>query len=115
MNMRQVGSEGEKIALKYLQKQGYRLLEKNYYANHGEIDLIMKKAGTVVFCEVKARSHTGFGTPAEAVTPRKIMLIQRTALQYIKDHGLEDAPIRFDVIEVFLQEGPRVNHIAGAF
>ena len=115
MNTRQVGREGEKIALKYLKKQGYRLLERNYYANHGEIDLIVKKAGITVFCEVKARSHDGFGTPAEAVTPRKIALIQRTALQYIKDQGLEDALIRFDVIEVFLQEQPRVHHIVGAF
>ena len=66
-----MGAWGEDLALRYLIKHGYRLVERNYRTRRGEIDLIVRKEEALVFVEVKLRSSTSFGDPLEAVTPRK--------------------------------------------
>ncbi|HMM21443.1 MAG TPA: YraN family protein [Selenomonadales bacterium] len=111
------GQRGEQAAADYLQAAGYALLARNYRARTGEIDIIAEKGGTVVFVEVKARHSDAYGSPAEAVTYRKQGKILNTALCYLKQTGRTAAPLRFDVIEIYLGAGvnPRVNHIANAF
>ena len=112
MNRRRYGTEGEYTAHDYLIGQGYAILGMSYRRPTGEIDVIAQKDGTVVFVEVKRRGSGRFGAPAEAVNRPKQARILRTALLYLQQHGLEDAPVRFDVIEV---TPGQVHHIEGAF
>lgn len=113
MNKRGViGLQGEQLALKYLQKQGLRLLERNYREPCGEIDLIMQHKKTIVFVEVKQRSDLRYGAPAEAVTPLKQRKISMTAALYLNKHCERDTPCRFDVVEIL--DG-KINHIEHAF
>ena len=114
MNTTDTGRRGERMAQRYLQGLGYRLLQKNYRSGHHEIDLIMADGDTVMFVEVKARSGAAFGTPAEQVTPRKQRFLRLAAEAYLMQAGLSDRPARFDVAEVYLAEN-RVNHIVDAF
>lgn len=81
-NLRGVGERGETLALKYLVKKGYTILERNYQTRYGEVDLILKDGTTLVFREVKLRRGLGFGDPLEAVTSRKQGRISQTAEQF---------------------------------
>lgn len=112
MNRRRFGSEGEALARELLKSEGARILESNYRRPTGEIDIIARQGRTLLFVEVKRRSSTRYGRPAEAVDREKQSHILRTALLYMQEKGMTDAPARFDVIEI-LPEGAR--HIKGAF
>lgn len=109
------GASGEKLAVTYLKKNGYRILHKNYTTNIGELDIVATDDETLVFVEVKARSTDAYGTPAEAVTYTKRTKINQVASQYIKKFRLTGVMVRFDVIEVYLHEDGRINHIVNAF
>ena len=84
-----------------MRRQRYVTLERNYRCVVGEVDLIALDGSTVVFVEVKTRSHAGSGSPFEAVNPRKQRQIQRAAQYYIKQHRLQDRNARFDVVGVW--------------
>lgn len=118
-NTRDIGAYGEKLAAKFLKKQGYKVVGRNFASAHGEIDLIAKKDGVLVFVEVKSRKDCkeffdSYGMPCEAVTKKKQQNIIFTARIYLEKHPC-DLEIRFDVIEVFLAEKNRINHIENAF
>ena len=105
MNKRQVGLNKEELAAKYLEKQGYVILEKNFYCKAGEIDIIARDAEYLCFVEVKYRSDTENGFPEEAVDPRKTGRISRSAICYMNAAGLpEDIPCRFDVVSILGKE-----------
>jgi len=109
------GKTGERLAIKYLKEQGYNIIAKNYKTTLGEIDIIVSNTDTLIFVEVKAREDNQFLlTPAEAITPFKRKKINQVAAQYLARHQLRHVPVRFDVIEVFLQEG-KIEHIENAF
>ena len=108
------GAAGERIAEAYLCQKGCATLCRNYHFGHKEIDLVMRDADTLVFVEVKARSSVRFGAPAEFVTLRKRKHLLLAAQGYLLEHGLSDAPARFDVVEVYLDTGT-VEHIENAF
>lgn len=113
-----LGRKGEAIAAKYYQQRGYLLLNHNYRTRLGEIDLILYKEGTLVFAEVKTRSKqdAGFGTPAEAVTPRKQRSIILAADNYLQNSPYADDTIRYDVVEVLpAEKGWKVHCIENAF
>ena len=112
MNRRARGTDGEFTARDYLIGQGYAILAMNYRRPTGEIDLIAQRKGVVAFIEVKRRATRRYGTPAEAVTAQKRLRIVRTAALFIQENGLEDAKVRFDIIEITPGE---VNHIESAF
>ena len=112
MSNRSFGAEGEMAARDYLTARGIKVLEANYRRPTGEIDLIARQGRTILFVEVKRRRTLRFGRPAEAVTPRKRAHIVHTAALYLQEHRLEDAPIRFDIIEIL---PGRINHIEAAF
>ena len=99
-NKRQVGTEKEKLAGAYLEKNGYEIIEYNFRCRQGEIDIIAKDGEYIVFCEVKYRSGTKSGTPFDAVDYKKQMKISRCALFYITKQKLADIPCRFDVVSV---------------
>lgn len=112
MNKRTAGALGEAAACQALQKARIAVLERNYRRPTGEIDIIAKEGRTLLFIEVKARSSLKYGRPSEAVDRAKQRHIVRTAMCYLSENDLADAPVRFDVIEVLPGE---VRHIRGAF
>ena len=113
MNKRSIGNIGEDIAVKWLVKnKNYNILDRNYSAGCGEIDIIAKKGKTIVFVEVKFRTNTEKGLPREAVDYRKQKHIQNTALCYLKYKNCMDSDIRFDVIEIL---NFKITHIKNAF
>lgn len=105
MNNRAVGTRQEQEAADFLLKQGYHLLDRNFRCKIGEIDLIAKDGAYLCFIEVKYRSTTSKGFPAEAITPTKIRRITRTAQFYLLLHQLpQDTPCRFDAIVILGKE-----------
>lgn len=110
------GEKGEAIAVRYLKKQGYKILENNYRNRLGEIDIIAKDRETIVFVEVKARRSPLYGNPKWAVTPRKQRKISMVALAYLKSTDQNDVRARFDVVAVTAsRDGPRVEIVKNAF
>ncbi len=113
---RKRGRRGELAALIYLWWHGYRLICRNYASFRHEIDLIMqdRRSGMLVFVEVKTRSRLDYGRPAEAVDAKKQRYLRLAAQGFLKSHGWEDRPARFDVVEVMLP-GAVISHIPDAF
>lgn len=116
MNTAETGELGERLAARYLKRNGYRILERNYRAHRHEIDVIAreKRTGTVVFAEVKTRTPGSYGRPADAVDADKRRFLRLAAESWLLHNGGPEQPARFDVIEVFLPE-KRVNHLINAF
>lgn len=114
MNNIQKGRVGERIALRYLIDNKANILATNYRINSGEIDIIAKINEELVFIEVKSRSNIKFGYPSEAVDYMKIRKIVNTAKYYMLKNNVNNVPIRFDVIEIYLKE-KKINHIVNAF
>lgn len=108
-----VGLKGEVEAREYLEEKGYTILETNYRNKIGEIDIICKKDGVIIFVEVKRRESLKFGHPREAVNYYKQQKIRNIATAYLKFKGLyEKIGIRFDVIDLV---GDNLTHIENAF
>jgi putative endonuclease len=112
-----LGRAGEDFAARHLEARGFRILERGFRTRDGEIDLVAADGGTVVFVEVKARSVTVCGRPAEAVDGRKQRRLLRAARVWLHRHGATESPCRFDVVEVLSRPGEEViaHHIADAF
>jgi putative endonuclease len=112
----QFGKESESLAVRHLRKNGYKILEQNYRNKLGEIDIIAKEKGTLVFVEVKARKSDLFGNPKWAVTPKKQRKISMVALYYLKATKQTRVKARFDVISISLTaDNPRIEIIKNAF
>ncbi len=110
-----LGQEGEDQAAKYLVRQGYKILERNYRTRVGEIDLIALHDGEVVFVEVKTRTTTAYGAPELAVNPQKQRRMIKAALGYIKNMKLHQVPCRFDVVAINAATDGGVELIQNAF
>ncbi|MCA1688652.1 MAG: YraN family protein [Actinobacteria bacterium] len=116
LNNRLSGAWGEELALRYLTRRGYVLIERNYRTRYGELDLILRHENTIVFVEVKLRRGTGFGHPLEAVTPRKQASIRSLAQRYLLDRRPSFDTLRFDVVGILVGKGtPRIVHVEDAF
>ena len=117
LNFRQIlGKTGEDLAVRYLRKNGYTILETNYRNSLGEIDIIAKEQDTIVFVEVKTRKNNRFAHPKEAVTSRKQKTISRVAQAWLKQRKKKDAKARFDVVAVLAdQNKPEIELIKHAF
>lgn len=115
----EVGRRGEDLAAEFLTDQGLVILARNWRCAEGELDIVATDGvDTVVFCEVKTRSGTGFGAPVEAVTQAKRRRIRRLAYLWITSMRPSGWPIlRFDVIGIVLPAGgePDLRHVVGAF
>ena len=107
-----LGRVGEKKAVDFLKKKGFKILETNYRTHIGEIDIIADDNGTVVFVEVKTRSGDGYGLPSEAVDFKKREKYFKVAAEYLQREKKNDLPCRFDVVEI---EKGEINHIFDAF
>ncbi len=112
------GKKGEELACKYLQKNRYTVIDRNFRCRQGEVDIIAcdEQEKELVFFEVKTRSTLKYGMPSEAVQKPKQNHIVSVAKYYIYKNKIKDVSIRFDVIEVFLNNSNyRINHIKQAF
>ncbi|MBN1766177.1 MAG: YraN family protein [Sedimentisphaerales bacterium] len=112
-----LGRKGEKLARKYLKKQGYRHLRSNYSTKQGEIDIIMLDGDILVFVEVKTRRNEIFAPGEEAVNYHKQRKITAVARYFIQVYNLHEYPCRFDVVAVFMpdQGKPQIRHWQDAF
>lgn len=112
-----LGGEGEEIAVAFLQKLRYRILERNVRFRGGEIDIVARDRQTLVFVEVKTRRVTCYGPPQLAVTPFKQRQLSKAALAWLtKNRGFDQAA-RFDVVAITfdLTGSPCVEHFVNAF
>ena len=111
------GKSGEDIALSYLKKKKYRIVESNFRFKRGEIDIIAYDRDTLVFIEVKTRKSTTFGFPEEAVTAQKQQQIRRIAQGFMAKQHLQEPYCRFDVISISFDENGTydIHHIKNAF
>lgn len=118
MERREIGDMGELIAARWLLAHDRKVLYRNYRGvNRGEVDIVARHRDVLTFVEVKSRTSTAFGRPADAVGPDKQRLIQRGAMDWLRLLGNPRIKFRFDIAEVVLIEGelPHVNVIENAF
>jgi putative endonuclease len=115
---RALGVAGEDAVAEWYARAGYTVLDRNWRCRDGELDLVVARAGTIVFCEVKTRRGAAFGAPFEAVTFAKQRRIRTLALQWLTAHPEHRAPaLRFDVASVVAARGttPVIDVIEAAF
>ena len=111
-----MGREGEALAVVFLKKKGYRIVEKNYRCPLGEIDIVALDKKTVCFIEVKTRSTGDYDRPEVAVHKRKQFQLSRVALWFLKERRLQDVRARFDVVAIRKQGSlNEVEHFTNAF
>jgi putative endonuclease len=100
---RSAGRKGEDLACRFLKKDKYKILEKNFNCRQGEIDIIAEdRKGVLCFVEVKARSSEDFGLPVEAVTHRKQKKLLAAAFIYLENKNIQSRDMRFDIVSVDL-------------
>lgn len=112
MDNKAFGRAGEALAVEYLLKKGYEVIETNYVTKFGEVDIICRHGHVNVFVEVKRRKNLKMGRPAEAVNYYKKMHIIRSAYMYAKRFRMIEQPMRFDIIEIV---GEEITHLQDAF
>lgn len=100
MNKKSTGKHGEDIAVDYLKKHGYSIIETNFSCKLGEIDIIARDGKTVCFIEVKFRQNDFYGSPFDAVDTRKASKIIKTAQYFCLINGIKDVPLRIDVVGI---------------
>lgn len=108
----EIGKIGEDIASKYLEAEGYTIIERNFFARQGEIDIIARDKKELVFIEVKTRTNNLYGEPVEAVNIQKQKHLINTTKYYLYSKNLENEFVRLDIIEVYINNDKyRINHI----
>jgi putative endonuclease len=114
---RRVGTHYEDLAAGYLEEKGYRILDRNFHARRGELDLIALDGETVVFVEVRMRRQNDMVSPLESVTPEKQRRIVLAARTYLAKKQIVDRDCRFDVIAILHRPGcrPEIDHYESAF
>jgi putative endonuclease len=113
----ELGALGERLAAEHLTTHGLSVLDRNWRCREGELDIVARDGDALVFCEVKARRGTGYGTPAEAVTWRKQRRLRLLAQRWLAAHEEHAPNLRFDVVAVLLLPGraPQLTHHPRAF
>jgi len=111
----ELGKLGEELAVEFLQKNGYAILETNWTFQKAEIDIIAQKENILAIVEVKTRSSLDFGLPQDFVKPKKIQLLVKAVNEYVISNNL-DIEVRFDIIAVH-KEGKSfaIEHLIDAF
>ena len=111
-----LGLQGERVAARWLLRDGWRLLDHRFRSGHRDIDLVMQRGTTVAFIEVKARRGDAFGSPVEAVHFRKQRELGRSARVWVDRNGSTGQDYRFDVVGVLISGTTvRVRHVPDAF
>lgn len=117
MNSKEAGLLGEELSCRLLLNKGYEIVKRNFRFGHGEIDIVARHDGYLVFVEVKTRQNDEWGPPEAAITLTKQKQIIRIARAYLYVNGISEAECRFDVIAVSLAdpEKPQLTHFENAF
>ncbi len=111
----ELGKLGEELAVEFLQKNGYEILETNWTFQKAEIDIIAKKENTLAIVEVKTRSSLEFGLPQDFVKPKKIQLLVKAVNEYVVSKDM-DIEVRFDIIAIHKEAKSFViEHLIDAF
>jgi putative endonuclease len=111
----ELGKKGEELAVDFLQKNGYDILETNWVFQKAEIDIIAQKENILAVVEVKTRSSIDFGSPQDFVKPKKIQLLVKAVNEYVISNDLE-VEIRFDIIAIYKEDkNYTIEHIEDAF
>jgi putative endonuclease len=110
-----LGKEGEKIAVEYLQKKGYAILEKNYRYLKAEVDIIAKKEDLLIGIEVKTRTSDYFGNPQDFINKKKIELLTSAINYYVIKNAL-DVEVQFDIVAIIKNNNTiQIEHLEDAF
>jgi putative endonuclease len=111
------GELGERAAKKFLQKQGLKFLAANFRSERGEIDLIFRDGDCLAFVEVKTRSSEDWSRPAAAVNAERRRRLSQCALDYLRRLKNPAVKIRFDIVEVLLNDGEvsKIRHLPNTF
>ncbi len=114
---RDLGILGERLAARYLEEHGYKVIERNYRFGRREVDIIVRRGDLVAFVEVKARAGSGYGHPLEAITALKRREIERVAQHWLQRHGEPGLQPRFDAVGVVFRKGaePVIEHVPNAW
>jgi putative endonuclease len=113
---RAVGNAGEDATAAWYRDRGFEVLARNWRVREGELDLVVRRASTIVFCEVKTRSSDRYGLPTEAVTAGKRRRLRTLAMLWLDAHPDAHGELRFDVASVTPAGAqPRVEVVEGAF
>lgn len=111
----ELGKKGEQLAIEFLIKNDYTILEKNYRYLKAEVDIIAQKGETLAAIEVKTRTSAYFGNPEEFVNPKKIKLLISAIDHYVVERDL-DVEVRFDIIAIITnKKETKIEHLEDAF
>ena len=111
----ELGKKGEQLAVDFLLKNNYEIIERNYRFDKAEVDIIAQINDTLAIIEVKTRSTTDFGNPEDFVKPKQIQRLVKAVDEYVNVNGL-DVEVRFDIIAI-VKEGKtfKIEHLENAF
>ncbi|MEL7832971.1 YraN family protein [Fodinibius sp. Rm-B-1B1-1] len=115
---REIGDDGEELAVAYLESKGYTILERNYHFERAEVDIVAyDNEAFIIFVEVKMRSTNRFGEPEEFIDDAKINNVYKAAEAWLYERKMDGAPVRFDVISILQNnnEAPDIKHFEDAF
>jgi len=113
---RDIGNEAEELAAAFLEGKGYFILDRNYYFERAEVDIVALNPPVITFVEVKMRANTNYGQPEEFVSQTKIDNIRRAAEAWIYERKMDGYPVRFDVIAIVQNrnEAAEIKHLEDA-
>jgi len=117
LRRKEVGALGEKLAVDFLKKRGYKIVQRNFRCREGEIDIIAKQGDCLVFVEVRTKKSSGFGIPEESITPFKSRKLVALADIYLQNCSSLPQSWRIDVVAVELKPDnklSRLEHIENA-
>ncbi|MBE0477838.1 YraN family protein [Candidatus Aerophobetes bacterium] len=106
-----VGKKGEQVALSFLRKKGYKILDRNFRCRFGELDIVAEEDNQIIFIEVRSCRSLNFGSPLQSLDYFKKKRLTRLALFYLTSHNLKNASCRFDVVAVVFEEGSKIGSI----
>lgn len=111
----ELGKKGEQLAVNFLLKNGYKIIERNYRFDKAEVDIIAQKEDILAIIEVKTRSSIDFGNPQDFVKPKQIQRLVKAVNEYINVNEL-DIEVRFDIIAIVKEgKGFKIEHLENAF
>ncbi len=111
----ELGKKGEQLAVDFLLKKGYDIMERNYRFDKAEVDIIARQKDTLAIIEVKTRSTADFGNPQDFVKPKQIQRLVKAVDEYVNVNDL-DVEVRFDIIAIVKQDKAfNIEHLEDAF
>ena len=110
-----LGRRGEQFAAAYLERAGFRILDRNWRCAEGELDIVAAERRVLVVCEVKTRSDARYGSPLEAITRAKRSRLRRLAIRWLVAHGVLFDEVRIDVIGLIRNQAGlyEIEHVRG--